>query len=349
MPDAPAGGARLSEFPSLAPLEPGAVLAAGTVLYVATPGLDPASVRLAVTIPTFKRPAQVVETMTSIATQLERHRGAFVIVENDAEGREGAQAASAFLEREGRPGLVLVALQAGNCNAYNSGWRAVLDLLPNAAAIAVADDDETAHPGWLDALVAQRAATQSDVIGGPQMPVFTGQAPKAVHPVFHPAYTSSGVVPMLYSSGNLLVARRVLEAMPFPFLDPMFNFTGGGDADFFRRAKAKGFRFAWAADAVLHETVPPRRLEADWLRARSLRNGALSAIIDRRANPGAAGRIKVLAKSLALLGASPFRAALELARGGTRADARYRMDIGLGRMMGELGWINEQYRAPEKN
>jgi hypothetical protein len=325
------------------------MLPADTLHYVSSPGFDAASVRLAVTIPTFKRPAQVVEAMGSIAAQLERHRAAFVIIENDAEVREGAKAAAAFLEREGRPGMVLIALQPGNCNAYNSGWRTVLDVMPNAAAIAVADDDETAQPGWLDALLRQRAATGAGIVGGPQQPVFAGGTPGVIHPVFRPAYDRSGPVPILYSSGNLLVTRRVLETMPFPFLDPLFNYTGGGDADFFRRARAVGFNFAWAADAVLHESVPPRRLEADWLRARSLRNGALSAIIDRRANPGPAGRVKVLAKSIALLGVSPVRAALELARGGSRADARYRMDIGLGRMMGELGWINEQYRTPEKN
>lgn len=330
-------------------LQPGTMLAQGTLAYAASAAFDAASARLAVTIPTFRRPAQLVDTLESIASQLSAHHGAFVIMENDAEGREGAKAAAAFLEARGLPGLVVIAVDPGNCNAYNAGWRTVLTHLPNAAAVAVCDDDETAEPNWLDGLAAMQAASGADIIGGPQAPVLPAGHSGAAHPVFRPPYRSSGPVPILFSSGNLLIMRRVLEAMPFPFLDPVFNFTGGGDSDFFVRAKARGFRFAWAADAVLNEIVPERRLEHDWLRARSLRNGALSAIIERRARPGLAGRLRVFMKSLALLALSPFRAAGDYARTGSRAEARYRIDIGLGRMMGELGWINEQYRNPDKN
>jgi GT2 family glycosyltransferase len=127
------------------------------------------------------------------------------------------------------------------------------------------------------------------------------------HPVFRPHYTATGPVPILYSSGNVLISRKVLDAMPRPFLDPAFNFIGGGDSDFYRRAKAAGFSFAWCAEAVVMETLPSRRAEFSWLNARSLRNGAISAIIEKRQQPGLAGRLRILGKSLALLAASPLR------------------------------------------
>ncbi|MGL4405754.1 MAG: glycosyltransferase family 2 protein, partial [Notoacmeibacter sp.] len=160
----------------------------------------------------------------------------------------------------------------------------------------------------------------------------------------------SGLVPVLYSSGNVMVGRRVLEAMPFPFLDPAFNFTGGGDADFYARARTKGFKFAWANHAILREPIPERRLQKDWLRARALRNGALSAIIERRAHGDSfSGRARVMAKSLMLLVVSPFRALTTLLRTGSLVEAVYKIEIGVGRMMGEFGLVNEQYRNPEKN
>jgi glycosyltransferase involved in cell wall biosynthesis len=330
--------------------EPGAVLAPDTLLYWHAPSLDPAEFEIAVTIPTFRRPEMLTATLASIAPQLTGAKALCVVMENDAGEREGAKAASAFFEANGIDGLVVIAVPPGNCNAYNCGWRTVLDHFPAVRFIAVADDDERAAPDWLACLLAAQKANGADCVGGPQKPQLPeGMAETIAHPVFRPAYSKSGVVPILYSSGNLLVGRHVLEQMPFPFLDPLFNFTGGGDSDFFARARTKGFRFAWANDAVLHEIVPARRMEKDWLRARSLRNGALSAIIERRGRPGAFGRLAVLAKSLALLGASPIRALFDLARTGSLVEARYRMDIGLGRMMGELGWINEQYRTPEKN
>jgi hypothetical protein len=171
-----------------------------------------------------------------------------------------------------------------------------------------------------------------------------------VHPVFRPAYHKTGPVPVLYSSGNLLFKRRVLDEMPFPFLDPAFNYTGGGDSDLYERSRAKGMTFAWANDAILREPIPQRRLEKDWLRARALRNGALSAIIERRKyGEGFWGRTRVIIKSFALLFASPFRALATLLRTGSMVDAVYKIEIGMGRLMGEFGLINEQYRNPEKN
>jgi GT2 family glycosyltransferase len=330
--------------------EPGAVLAPDTVLYWASPLLDPAACRIAVTIPTFRRPGPLVETLASIAPQIGTHQAAFVIMENEAEGREGAKAAMEFLSRNSLPGIILVVIAQGNCNAYNGGWRVVRDHLPNAAFVAVCDDDETAAPGWLDQLVATQKQTGADITGGPQAPRLPNGFNGPAHPVFRPPYSETGPVAILYSSGNLLMARGVIETMPEPFLDPAFNFTGGGDSDFFVRARTKGFRFAWANDAVLHEAIPARRMERDWLKARALRNGALSAIIERREHGATLlGRARVFAKSLALLVASPLRAAGDLARSGSWVDARYRMEIGLGRMMGEMGLIKEQYRNPEKN
>ncbi|MCU0830254.1 MAG: glycosyltransferase [Rhizobiaceae bacterium] len=333
----------------IALFSPGTEITSGVLVYAASTGLDPAAARLAVLIPTFKRPAHLVETLVSIAPQLAAHDAAFVIVENDADGREGAKAAAQFLEAHDAPGLIVVAVAPGNCNAYNAGFAAITGHLPQVQEIAICDDDETASPQWLAELTSVRDDTGADIAGGPQVPVLPEGVGGVIHPVFRPAHSATGPVDMLYSSGNVLIGRHVLDAMPAPWLDPMFNFTGGGDTDFFTRCKLAGFRFAWSTEAILHESVPPRRLEPDWLRARALRNGALSAIIERRAKPGMAGRLMVLAKSMALLGASPLRALAAYARTGSAADARYRIDIGLGRMMGELGWINEQYRAPEKN
>ncbi|TIL53724.1 MAG: glycosyltransferase family 2 protein, partial [Mesorhizobium sp.] len=95
-----------------------------------------------------------------------------------------------------------------------------------------------------------------------------------------------GRVPALYSSGNLLVGRNVLTAMGPPFLDLKFNFMGGGDSDFLSRAAQTGFVLGWCAEAQVHETVPARRIEADWIRARSLRNGVISTLVEKKKRAG---------------------------------------------------------------
>ena len=330
--------------------EPGSHLSDDTLLYWVTPHLDVAACKLAITVPTFKRPEQLLETLGSLAAQAAAHHGVIVVIENEAEHRAGAQAATRFMAANNINGLVIVVVKAGNCNAYNGGWRTVREHLPNVAHVAVIDDDETADDNWLSRLLEVQAVTGADFIGGPQIPVMPSGSTQKTHPVFRPPYSVTGPVPVLYSSGNLLITRRVLDEMPFPYLDPAFNFTGGGDADLFARARVKGFTFAWANNAVLREPIPERRLQKDWLRARALRNGALSAIIERRKfGESFSGRAKVIGKSFVLLFASPFRALLTLALTGSFTDAIYKIEIGVGRIMGEFGLINEQYRNPEKN
>ncbi|RWO22469.1 MAG: glycosyltransferase family 2 protein, partial [Mesorhizobium sp.] len=223
---------------------------------------------------------------------------------------------------------------------------------PDFSHLLVIDDDEIADPQWLERMCHAAETIGADIVGGPQMPVFAdaAHASWAEHPVFAPPYRQSGRVPALYSSGNLLVGRNVLTAMGPPFLDLKFNFMGGGDSDFLSRAAQAGFVLGWCAEAQVHETVPARRIEADWIRARSLRNGVISTLVEKKKRAGTpfAGT-RVFLKSLALLAVSPFRGAARLARTGSLATALYPIHVAVGRVLAEFGYANEQYRQPEKN
>lgn len=314
-------------------------------------GLEPAQVRLVVTVPTFRRPDHLIDTLNSLDAQGRGDDTAVIVMDNDANGLDGARAAANWLATSKLKGLVVVAHQRGNCHAYNTGWTTALAEFPALEHIAVIDDDELAAPGWLDGLLATAKRTGADLVGGPQAPVFADRTLEGWrrHPVFKPHYSISGPVPVLYSSGNVLIARRVLDAMEQPFLDPSFNFIGGGDSDFYRRAKAKGFSFAWCAEAAVLETLPARRTEFSWLNARSLRNGAISAIIEKRQRPGLGGRLRTFGKSLALLMASPWRGLRLGFETGSAVIGLYHTQVAVGRLMAEIGLVNEQYRNPESN
>lgn len=325
----------------------------GTISIVArSPRLDTGAVDVVVTVPTFRRPDQVLATLASIRGQKTAIRFAIILIENDAEERAGAVVAAPMFERGDLPGFVIVAHDRGNCSAYNAGWQTALVLFPNFKYLAVIDDDETADPDWLEELCQAARRFDAAIVGGPQLPVFpdAASAKWAMHPVFAPPYTQSGPVKALYSSGNLLVARDVLVAMGPPFLDLRFNFMGGGDSDFLSRSAQAGFRLAWCAEAKLSETVPARRLEADWLRARSLRNGVISTLVEKKKRAGSPyGKLRVLTKSLLLLAASPVRGLVQLVSTGSPAVAVYPVHVALGRVLAEFGYANEQYRQPEKN
>ena len=319
---------------------------------VRSPKLDPASFEIVVTVPTFRRPTQLLETLESLRAQRTQRRFAVIVIENEAGAREGA-AAAAPLFREGElEGMVIVAHERGNCCAYNAGWETALATFPAFCHIAVIDDDEQADPDWLERLCRAANLYSADVVGGPQIPLFAAGANprRAGHPVFAPPYRKSGPVPALYSSGNLLVSRRVLTALGPPFLDTAFNFIGGGDSDFLSRAADSGFCLAWCDEAPVTEVVPPRRLDADWIRARSLRNGVISTLVEQRKRARSPfGRTRAIAHSAALLAASPARALARLARTGSPEHAAYPMLVAAGRVLAHFGYANEQYRQPEKN
>ncbi len=321
-----------------------------TSLHYRSPSFDADAAEIVVTVPTFRRPQMLARTLASIANQDFTEPYCVVVIENDAEKRAGAEAAKRFLQASRLPGLVLLAHQRGNCHAYNAGWRLVRESFTNYSAVAVIDDDEEADPRWLSALCGTAQDVGADIVGGPQVPVFeTGHAPLARHPVFAPPYETTGLVPILYSSGNVLIARQVLESMPMPFLDPAFNFIGGGDSDFYSRAREHGFFFAWCAEAPVYESIPARRTTRSWLSARGRREGAISALIENRRRPGFTGHMRTLAKSFLMLAAAPLRALRHGFEARSALHGMYYIHAATGRLGAEFGQINEQYRNPEAN
>ncbi|MGB3386982.1 MAG: glycosyltransferase [Pseudaminobacter sp.] len=317
-----------------------------------TPGLDCAAIEAVVTVPTFKRPQQLLSTLESLRAQQTRRRFAVIVMENEAQAREGVQAAAPLFESGHFSGLVIIAHERGNCSAYNAGWETALRHFPNFRHLLVIDDDEVADALWLESMCQASETQEADIVGGPQVPVFAEKAHEkwARHPVFASPYTQSGRVRALYSSGNLLISRPVLAEMGPPFLDLKFNFMGGGDSDFLSRAAQRGFKLGWCAEAPVYETVPARRVEADWIRKRCLRNGVISTLVEKKKRAGTPfANTRVFLKSLALLGLSPLRGVSWAARSGWPAVGLYPVYVALGRVMAEFGYANEQYRQPEKN
>lgn len=321
-------------------------------IFATSADLDRQAVDTVITLPTFRRPDHVLKTLQSLKAQITTRHFAIILVENEAENHEGATAAAPLFLNGECNGIIIVESARGNCNAYNAAWLTALHHFPNFQQLIVIDDDEIAAPDWLDRLCLAKETYQVDLVGGPQVPVFENAALNhwANHPVFSPPYHSNGKVPVLYSSGNLLVSRAVFDKMPFPFLDMAFNFTGGGDSDFISRSLVAGFTAAWSADAKVYETIPSRRLEGDWIRNRGLRNGMLSTWIEKRKRSQELfGNSKTFLKSLAILCLSPLKALVKGLQTKSLSIGLYYIHVGLGRVAAHFGYNHEQYRNPEKN
>ncbi|TGV75599.1 glycosyltransferase, partial [Mesorhizobium sp. M00.F.Ca.ET.149.01.1.1] len=155
-----------------------------------SPGLAAESVEVVVTLPTFKRPKQVLETLASLKAQRTGRRFAVIVMENEAEARESASAVLPLFESGEIPGMVIIAHERGNCSAYNAGWQTAILQFPNFRHLLVIDDDEIAEPDWLERMCKAAETLQADIVGGPQVPVFADarHARWAEHPVFAPPY-----------------------------------------------------------------------------------------------------------------------------------------------------------------
>ena len=213
---------------------------------------------------------------------------------------------------------------------------------PNAKWVQIIDDDEIAHPQWLDNILHVAETTNSAFTGAPQHPIFEDAADNywVKHPVFRPPYETDGAVPILYSSGNVLIATNLLRQHGYPWLDEGYNFLGGGDADFYSRCKSNGATFAWAKNAGVNETTPKRRTELSWLNSRSLRNGSISSLIQLKAARTPKDHIWRLVKTCLLFAASPYRSLILFVKERSLTMALNPMNVALGRLLMEFGFAN---------
>lgn len=299
--------------------------------------------RAVVVVPTFRRPAMLAETLASLAAQRTNVPFAVVVVENDTEGLEGQAVAFEMFASRRLNGLAIVAERQGNVEAINAGFTTALERFPGARSFLMIDDDEIASPQWLELMVAAADRSMAGIVGGPVNPVFDAKVDEGMrsHPVFWPIQRASGPLPMIYGSGNCLVRRDVFTLLGSPAFDPAFNFLGGGDTDFFTRARAAGVAFYWEADALVTERVPEARTQRNWVMKRGLRIGAINRRLERKSKPA----VRVLLKDAAILAVAPFRFVRTLARSRSLLQAMHPVTIAVGRLLSIAGVETAQYKA----
>ena len=309
----------------------------------------PRGIEAVVVVATFRRPAALAETLASLAAQVTTTRFAVVVVENDAEARLGLSVARAVFDAGRIVGLAIVEARRGNVYAINAGFEAALAGFPDAEYLLMIDDDEVASPGWLARLVDAAEASGADIVGGPVMPRFHDGAPGYLtgHPVFWPLDAKTGPLPMIFGSGNCLMRRRVFATLGAPAFDPQFNFLGGGDTDFFMRARLAGLSSYWVRDALVTETVPIARTRAKWVVQRSLRIGAINRRLDRKRHASSPGAMRVALKDMAILCLAPGRMLRELVRTGNPFTSLHPLVISLGRLTSAFGFEVEQYKSSQ--
>ena len=297
---------------------------------------------IAILIPTLRRPDSLARTLRSVFVQDLFLRGGdprpeveIVVVDNSPE-------ASARVTVDAlRPASPIVVLYVhaptpGVATARNAGLAAT-----TAGCIAFIDDDEEAPPGWLSALETAHRAFGADVTFGPVQGVAAGARPRSrayLERFFSrlgPA--RSGLIETVYGCGNSIMTRAVALPGETPF-DTAADHVGGEDDRLFAALKARGARFAWAADALVYEHAPPHRARIGYALRRAFAFGQAPSQACRRAGDGL-GVVRWMAIGT---GQAAVYGVAAAALWAARRPARYDLAGKAAQGLGKLVW----FRAP---
>ncbi|THD78836.1 MAG: glycosyltransferase [Phenylobacterium sp.] len=217
---------------------------------------------------TFRRPA-VVETLASLARQALPPGVTLRAIVADNDEQPSAEAAVRAAAAEHGLDVTYVHAPARNISLARN---ACLDAA-TADWFAFIDDDETATPGWLAALLAEAGRGGWDAVLGPVKAVYGEAAPRWIADGdFHstaPVETAGRILKGY--AGNVLMRRSaVVRGLRF---DTALGRQGGEDDDFFYRLTDAGGTIGFAPEALAYEPVPAGRACLPWLLKRSFRTG----------------------------------------------------------------------------
>jgi len=216
---------------------------------------------------------------------------------------------------------------------------------PDAAFVAMLDDDEWPSPQWLDELLAVQRQTKADVVEGS---ILFERADGS--PVLETGFDGvssmrrpTGPTPMLEGAGNLLITRNCLESLAAPWFDPAFALTGGEDRDFFERVKAAGGHFAWADAGLAFTSVPVLRQSLAWVFKRAYGIGNSEMRIFLKYRPSFAAQLKEYGKITAALLAMPLFGLVMLVSPRRAADIWRRVFRNAGKLAALAGVTHQAY------
>jgi succinoglycan biosynthesis protein ExoM len=211
---------------------------------------------------------------------LERSGLFFVVVDNLPDGRAEAVCDRA---RPHLPSALYFAEEPERGIAFARNRAVSTALAHGADFIAFIDDDDLPRPDWLVHLAERQRATGADLVHGIWRVPEHLDIPKSLRGIKFlkpPDFDQMNRWGSLSGAAtcNVLIGRRVVEhfRQVGQVFRPEFALTGGGDTDFFIRARVAGFRFAVAPDSVVFRDWTAARLTWRGILRRAFRIGGTS-------------------------------------------------------------------------
>ncbi len=221
--------------------------------------------KVAVCLLTYRRTELLKATLASLRSQTclmnPKYEVSVLVVDNDVERSAQEHIGKSLVE-----GVPLHYLSNPK-NGLATGRNLALEHSSGADFVVFIDDDETASPAWLYALLQTAEENSADVVTGPVYPDFMDAPAWIKHGnFFAPALRKSGDQMDYVATNNTLLRSNVVAKFRF---DAKFDFTGGEDTDFFLRVRDAGHSMVWCNEAEVRESIPSSRANASWIIGRA--------------------------------------------------------------------------------
>ena len=302
--------------------------------------------RVAIAIPTFRRPDGLEALLNSLAALKTAHEVYIYVGDNDALSMEGKLRAEAMLVRGYRWPIKTFVINARGISQVRNALIDACTSNPAVEFICMLDDDEAADSNWLEEMLRVQTATGADVVGG-HLNRFLGHAPPKwasnVPYLSSKSQGPSGAVDLVDSSGNILFTRSCIEGAPRPLFDPTFGMTGGEDKEALTRLKLAGAQFAWAEEAVVTETIPASRVTEAWVMQRSFRIGNSDMRVLLRHANSVPDILNEVAKAVVVLACVPWILFLSFRNTDRRIKAKMKLWRAAGKIASLAGFAYREY------
>ena len=236
--------------------------------------------KIVIAIPTFRRILLLKKLLISLFSEL-NPRDIFIVVGDNDCGNEVPALISTLIDMF--PSVMCIPVDArGISQVRNALVEFVSGNFYNWQYLIMLDDDGYVMPGWFESLQNTFNEFPAEVYGGPVLGDIPDRSNFLARNSLYATRASRylGYVDSLSGAQNIVIAKSTLNYIDYPLFDPAYGLSGGEDYAFFRRLKAKGARFVWAADACVTEPTPIERLHPKRVLSRYYTTGKYMATID---------------------------------------------------------------------
>lgn len=235
---------------------------------------------IGICVATYKRTELLAECLYAINTLSlpEGYSTILIIVDNDVHG-SARQVVEHYAESACIPVHFTIENKRGLAHVRN---RLLAEAVHHQAeSVCFIDDDELPHSALLIEHLKALKKYDADVSAGPVIPIEKKTDIKTVRII---KSKKTGETPKHVAAGNVMFKSKLICKDRLQF-NPIYNFSGGEDFEFFRRSREAGNKHVWTPDAIMYELQPSERKTLSYFFFRHL-TGAINSVMQYKETHG---------------------------------------------------------------